>query len=946
MGFNGAAGRSSLDSAPFHGPPVPMNSATSAPDFAFDAAAIGRDLDALAGKDVAVAKARILDRLKAVAADGRAHAESLLVADGGTVCARRLSGLEDGIIRVITDFAVRNVIAADGKASPRMAIVAVGGYGRGTLAPGSDIDLLFLVPAKETAEVHRVIEYLLYLLWDLGLKVGHATRTVDDCIRLARTDITIRTAILEARFLWGEEALFDKLSARFGADIVKGTGPEFVAAKLAERNERHQHQGSSRYLVEPNVKEGKGGLRDLHTLFWIAKYVYRARTVDELVAAGVFSRPELARFRKAEDFLWAVRCHLHFMTGRAEERLSFDHQRGMAARLGYTDRPGQANVERFMKHYFLVAKDVGDLTRIFCSALEEHHVKPAPRLSRLFSRSRKARRGIPGTADFVVDNERITVADDGVFARDPVNLIRIFHLADAHELLFHPDATQLITRQLKLIGGDLRASPKANRLFLEVLTSRRDPESTLRLMNETGVLGRFIPDFGKIVAMMQFNMYHHYTVDEHLIRAVGLLSQLERGELTEEHPLAAEILPAIKDRTVLYVAVLLHDVAKGRPEDHSIAGAKVVRRLGPRLGLDPSQVATVAWLIEQHLLMSMVAQQRDLADHKTILDFAATVQEMERLKLLLILTSVDIRAVGPGVWNGWKGQLLRTLYWEAEPLLTGGHSQVSRDLRVAAAKEELQAALADWPADARSRYVDRHYPAYLLRVDMAHKLAHAAMIRAADGAERRLATEIRLLPFEAVTEITILAADHPRLLSIIAGACAVAGGNIVDAQIFTTVDGLALDTVSVTREFPNDEDERRRALKITGVIEEALQGKIRLPEKVANRGQARARTKPFTVETRIVLDNSWSNKYSAIEISAMDRPGLLYEITRALSDLNLNIGSAHITTYGERTVDVLYVTDLIGHKITSPTREAAIRERLSRVLDVSAEGRLPRRGAA
>ncbi|HET7717003.1 MAG TPA: [protein-PII] uridylyltransferase, partial [Bauldia sp.] len=694
-----------------------------------DGAALGVELAGIAGGRKgtlsAADRAKIVSRLKAVLAEGRAEAERQLRADGrGTACARRLSDLQDAIIRAIHDFAIRNVYPSDNPtASERMAIVAVGGYGRGTLAPGSDVDLLFLLPYKQTPWGESVVEFILYVLWDLGLKVGHATRSVTECIRLSRSDMTIRTAVLEARYIWGEKALYDDLVARFDAEVVKGTGPEFIAAKLAERDARHRQQGASRYLVEPNVKDGKGGLRDLHTLFWIAKYFYRVQSREELVKAGVFSRAELQRFRKSEDFLWAVRCHMHFLTGRAEERLSFDIQREMAARLSYTTHPGLKDVERFMKHYFLVAKEVGDLTRIFCAALEEHHGKPVPALNRFLRLGRKRRTKVPGSTDFVIENDRITVADDKVFARDPVNLIRVFHFADAYDLPFHPDAMQLVTRSLGLIDAGLREDPEANRLFLEILSSRKNAELVLRAMNETGVLGRFIPDFGKVVAMMQFSMYHHYTVDEHLIRSIGNLAEIERGEAAEAHPLASEIFPGIKDRVVLYVALFLHDIAKGRPEDHSLAGAKVARKLGPRLGLSPAQTETVAWLVEHHLLMSITAQSRDLNDRKTIVDFAAVVQSLERMKMLLILTVADIKAVGTGVWNGWKGQLLRTLYYEAEPLLTGGHSQVSRDRRVAAAREELAEALADWPKRERDAYLSRHYPAYWLRVDLPRKIA-------------------------------------------------------------------------------------------------------------------------------------------------------------------------------------------------------------------------------
>ncbi|MCC6981972.1 MAG: [protein-PII] uridylyltransferase [Bauldia sp.] len=922
------------------------------------AATLAEAFEAIAGKDGSgeprVIQSALVPYLKKALAEERKAAEAQLSRDGkGTACARRICRFEDAIVEALFDFA-RTRLYPTAKASEenRIAVLAVGGYGRGTLAPGSDIDLLFLVSSKQTSRDKSIIEAVLYVLWDLGQKVGHAVRTVEDTIQHARQDITIRTAVLEARMICGNPALADELSRRFDRDVAKGTGPAFIAAKLAERDERHRRQGTSRYLVEPNVKEGKGGLRDLHTLFWIAKYFFRVNTGDELVKVGVFSRSELNRFYKCEDFLWAVRCHLHFLAGRAEERLVFEVQREMAERLGYTSHAGLQAVERFMKHYFIIAKEVGDLTRIFCAALEERHGKQAPMLDRLLplGRGQKRPRSIPGTKDFVLDHDRINVADEEVFRRDPVNLIRLFHYADTLQLAFHPDAMQLASRSLSLIDAKLRENAEANRLFIEILTSKRRPEAVLRAMNETGVLGRFIPDFGKVVAMMQFSMYHHYTVDEHLLRAIGILSEIERGELGSELPLANELIGGIKDRTVLYVALFLHDIAKGRQEDHSEAGVKVARKLGPRFGLTPQQTETVAWLVEHHLLMSMTAQSRDLGDRKTILDFAGVVQNLERLKLLLILTVADIKAVGPGVWNGWKGQLLRTLYWETEPILTGGHSQISRERRVEAAKAEIDEALSEagWHAKDRAAYLERHYPAYWLRVDLAHKLRHAELLRQADAAGKRLATSVTIHGFQEVTEITVMAPDHPRLLSIIAGACTVAGANIVDAQIFTTTDGRALDAISISREFATDEDEERRGRRIGALIEEVLAGEAPLPEIVAKRAKPKAKLKAFAIEGRVSVDNSWSNRFTAIEATGLDRPGLLYDLTRTISDLNLNIASAHIATFGERAVDVFYVTDLTGQKIANANRQATIRKRLEEVFNglASAEAKDTRRVVA
>jgi len=920
----------------------------------FDAVAIAAELEHLAAvhaggeHELRLAVSR---RLRAALAHGRAAAERLLIADRhGRRCAERLAFMQDEIVRLAFEFAIKHLYPAQNPSeAERMAIVATGGYGRGVLAAGSDIDLLFLLPYKQTAWGESVAETILYCLWDMGLKVGHATRTVNECIRQARADMTIRTSLLEARFLLGDHKLFDELVARFDKDVVQGTAAEFVAAKLAEREERHRRAGQSRYLVEPNVKDGKGGLRDLHTLYWIAKYVYRVREREELIALGVYDPREYRRFRRCGDFLWAVRCHMHFLTGRAEERLSFDIQREIAVRLGYTEHPGLREVERFMKHYFLIAKDVGDLTAILCAKLEDSHAKAMPVLSRMMARFRpRARHTLSDSEDFVVDHNRINVADENVFKRDPVNLIRIFHLAQKYNLAFHPDAMHVATRSLKLIDQTLRDNEEANRLFLEILTSKNDGETVLRRMNEAGVLGQFVPAFGRIVAMMQFNMYHHYTVDEHLLRCIGVLSDIEAAR-TEDTKLANELMRSIqpRHRELLYVTLFLHDIAKGRIEDHSIAGARVARNLCPRLGFSPAETETVAWLIEVHLLMSTVAQSRDLSDRVTIENFSAAVQSVERLKLLTILTAADIKAVGPGVWNGWKAQLIRTLYYETEPVLTGGFSEVNRAQRVAVAQAEFRAELTDWTPAEVDAYIALHYPAYWLKVDLPQKIAHARFLRSAAQAGKSLATSVAFPAARGVTELTVLAPDHPWLLSIIAGACAVAGANIVDAQIFTTTDGRAFDTISVSREFELDDDEARRAARITDSIEKALRGDLKLPEVVAQRASAKGRLKAFAVPPEVTVNNGWSNRYTMVEVIGLDRPGLLFEVTATLSKLNLNIASAHVATFGERVVDVFYVTDLFGAKITAATRQATIKRALIALLTPApAVAERPAKGAA
>ncbi|MGI8724148.1 MAG: [protein-PII] uridylyltransferase [Methyloceanibacter sp.] len=877
----------------------------------------------------------LVERLRGLVADAHAAARRQLERDGdGRACAAGLSAFQDALIRLAYDFTTNHVYRAENpSAAERMAMVAQGGYGRGLLAPGSDIDLLFLLPYKQTAWGESVAEYMLYLLWDLGFKVGHATRTIDQCVRLSLSDMTIRTALLDARLILGDATLYAEFQQRFRKDVLEGNARPFIEAKLAEQNERHARSGASRYRVEPNVKDGKGGLRDLHTLHWLAKHPYPDKAEQEFVEAGVFTRTEYRSFRRCESFLWSVRCHLHFLTGRPEERLSFDLQTQMAERLGYRGHAGLSAVERFMKHYFLVAKEVGSLTGIVCSALEIKQLKSLPSFDALLApfgwrRRAKLRR----TSDFRIENGRISAVSRDAFAKDPVNFIRLFVLADEHQASFSPEVLRQVRSNFRLIDDDLRNNPIANRLFLRLVMDGRDPEGTLRKMNEAGVLGRFIPAFGRVVSMMQFNMYHHFTVDEHLIRTIGFLSGIERGRYAIEHPVSTEIIRTIDSRRALYLAVLLHDIAKGRDEDHSVAGAQIARELAPRFGLSASESETAVWLVEHHLAMSQFAQSRDLNDPKTIRDFAALVQSRERLKLLMVLTVADIRAVGPGVWTGWKGQLLRTLYFETEPVLGGGHLTLSRSERVSRAQDALKERLTDWPQNDLEQFIERHYPAYWLRTDLDVIVEHAKLLRDALAQNRSLVTHISTDAFRGVTEITLLAPNHPRLLALVAGACAGAGANIVDAQISTTRDGMALDTIHLEREFDHAEDEERRARKIASNIELMLKGEARLAELVRTKRKPKSRLSAFTVEPQVVIDNTLSDALTVIEINGLDRPGLLYDVTREISDMNLDIASAHIATFGEKAVDVFYVTDLTGKKITSSTRIGTIRERLLKAL--------------
>jgi [protein-PII] uridylyltransferase len=767
-----------------------------------------------------------------------------------------------------------------------------------------------------------VIEAMLYYLWDLGLKVGQSSRSLDDLVRMGRGDLTIRTALLEGRYVWGDQALFDEAQARFWNEVVAGTERQYVAEKLTERNDRHKRLGDSRYVVEPNVKEGKGGLRDLHTLYWIGKYIHHVRDVSELVDVGLLTAPEYRAFRRAENFFWAVRCHLHAITGRAEDRLTFDLQREVAARMQFADRPGKSAVERFMQYFFLQAKRVGHLTGLFLAQLDEQFAKKAPR--GLLAGFRARKRSLKG---FVVFGGKIDVPSDDWFAQDPVRLIEMFVLADANSLEIHPDAMRLAVRDARLVDT-VRTDARANALFLDLLTSRHDPETVLRWLNEAGVFGRFVPDFGRVNAQMQFDMYHHYTVDEHTIRAIGLMARIEKGELKADHPMASGLIHKIVHRRVLYIAILLHDIAKGRRGDHSELGGEVALKLCPRLGLSNDETQLVAWLVRTHLLMSAVAFKRDLADWKTIADFVAQVQTVERLRLLSLLTIVDIRAVGPGVWNGWKRQLINELYDAAEERMRLGHVEHGRAQRVAAKQAAVAARLGrELPAKTLKLFNDAYWiaePDDIVAMNL-------TQLEAAKGAALDVHTEYYAA--RGATLVTVIAADHPGLFYRIAGGIHLAGGNIIDARIHTARNGMAVDNFLVQDPLGRPFSEDSQLARIRKMIEDALANRVKLVTQLAARPHSRPRADAFAVSPSAEFDNQASNRFTVIEVSARDRPALLSRLARTLFEAKLMVHSAHIATYGERAVDTFYVTDLLGEKVDSVTRLKALEKKLVEAAD-------------
>ncbi len=871
------------------------------------------------------------------------HVQERFEAGGmsGLEAGRLLGRLMDGVIGSLHDYArghVANSDAADPKAGPKaglqqaMAVVATGGYGRGVLAPFSDIDLLFITEERPAAATLAAVEFMLYFLWDLGLKVGHATRSVDECIAEAGRDLTIRTSMIDARLLAGAPGLFEPFMARFLQSCADAGAGAFIAAKQAERDARHHRYGETPFLVEPNIKEGRGGLRDLQTLYWMSRYVFGTQVMGELVGpdspgGGILTHQEAKHARRSWDFLWTVRFHLHYVAGRAEDRLTFDLQPVVGARMGYTRHGRQDGVERFMRHYFLTAREITRITTVLEPAVVRAALGP-PAVAAATDAALLEQ-------GFVLAEGKLMSAPGNDFGRHPIAMLRILQVARDRALELHPLALRALIRHER--GAiELRGNQLAADVFLDLVCgrdgehSRAEGAKWLSILNETGFLGRYIPDWARIVGQMQFDTYHVFTVDEHTIEAVRVLNALERGELADVAPIASDLVEDLQSRRALYAATLLHDIAKGRGGDHSELGAEIATLVGPTIGLSAEETETVSWLVLHHLMLSQTAFKRDIDDPKTILDLADTIQSPERLKLLLVLTVADMRAVSAKVWNGWKATLLRELYARVADVLAGGLATTERDVRVARAKEAAGQFLVDWPAADQDFFYGLGYPGYWLSFDPETHARHARLIRDAERRHAPLTVDTQPLPARAVTEVTIYTADHAGLFSRIAGALAVAGASIVDARIHTLTNGSALDTFWIQDAAGGAFDAPHRLARLHVLIDQALSGRLGLDGEIrrASRALMGRRMRAIHVPPRVVVDNRASNTHTVLEVNGRDRPGLLHDVTAAISEQGLQIASAHVTTYGVRAVDVFYVKDVFGLKIENERKLAALRQAL------------------
>lgn len=844
----------------------------------------------------------------------------------GLDTSRLLSAVQDEVISALYYFTTQHVFGSSDTDEPAcLAVMATGGYGRGVMAPSSDTDLLFLRAGKDSEKTESIIEYMLYILWDMGLKVGHAFRSPADCIRLSDEDITIKTSLLDARFLCGNEELASEMRALFVKEIVKGNDKQFIADKLAERDARHARLGDARYVVEPNIKEGKGGLRDLQTLYWIVKHSEGGETLEDVMRSGMFTPHEYVLFMRAARFLWTVRCHIHYVTGRAEETLSFDLQSEIAARMGYQDRSGQLGVERFMKRYFLIAKDVGGLTRILAAKLEAQKKKKPEGLRRFIpKRGPHALKG-EGTQGFVLDGGRISVTHEEVMAEDPLNMLRLFLIARNMERDVHPDAVSAVTRHLKAFNAEVRKKQEARRLMLDVLVQSDEPGLILRRMNEAGILGRAIPEFGGIVAQTQFNMYHHYTVDEHTIRAIEAIADMEFGR-DLNMPESKTLFGLIENRRALYLAMLLHDTGKGRG-DQQVEGRKTAAKACARLGLPEAETGLVSWLVGTHLEMSETAQKRDISDPRTIAKFAKLVGSVERLRLLYILTIADIKAVGPGVWNGWKGQLLAELYHATNAALRGGRTDEASVM--AALERQAQARreeLGDYIANIPPQMLGME-SAYWNGFDIPDLSWHGDALSACKGAC------VQFRPQKDDSAVIYLVAGHDRsgLFADLAGVIAAQGANIVTAQVYTSETGCIID-VFVLQNARGTAFGRRdpaRLERLRDKLGEVLAGTLRAGEVKARQGRREA---AFEVQPIVQIRNDLSADYTVIDLTGRDRPGLLHEVSSVLADSGLVIHSAHVGSYGERVFDAFYVATETGQKLTQKDLEESLQTHLLAVL--------------
>ncbi len=847
----------------------------------------------------------------------------------GNILAELMADYTDILVKNLYDFALRYLCYnAD---ENRLTLVAVGGYGRSEMAPFSDIDLLFLLPENETENHQKIITFMLHFFWDLKFKIGHSVRNINEALAQSLSDNTICTSLLDARYITGCKDLFTTLEQQYDLLRNSQTIRMFISDKLAERDNRHKRTGDSRFLLEPNIKEGKGGLRDMQTLIWLNKFAYGYRDMQTLEQQHIVSAKDKKRYQRAYRFMWTLRFWMHLETGRATELLSFELQRQISQKMGYWDSIRLKGVERFMRHVFLRASEVGWLTTVICSQLEEDNQKsPAIEEGHLLSKQQQS-------LGFFLQNGRLNHSDaQNWIKKEPLNIMILFKEAQIAARLIHPNLLRSV-RQNSSRMTQLRDDEKAIAAFWDILLAPEAAQS-LRIMGEIGVLSRFIPAWGPIKCQMQYNMYHRYTTDEHTLKALDEYHKIKQLKLKDEIPWVAEVIQQIEgDSQIMPMAILLHDIAKGRKEDHSLLGAALALNICPRLKLNSEKTQMVSWLIKHHLYMSEVAFRRDLDDEKTLGEFLKIVTTPEQLRYLTLLTICDIRAVGPDIWNDWKSRLLQKLFVRASARISGqSHKSLMRE-EIAAAQYYLHEKLLSdhWQDSEIQHLAEITTAAWWLGFSFDAQYYQAGMLRHFKAGDKKV--HFRNDAAQNVTEMVTLAPDRKGLFADIAGSLALSNVNIMEARAVTLSNGVILDVFTFTDLSGSPIMDEAKLKRIEAKVLKALNGEMNWDmeqKKIhavmpTNEGKKYAH---FDECLQVSMPANVSTSATVIEVKAIDRPGLLFDVSRAIVGQNLQIISARIATYGEKAVDVFYVKDEAGLMITSKNHREKIQKNILNAL--------------
>lgn len=781
--------------------------------------------------------------------------------------------------------------------SPQLALVAVGGYGRGELHPGSDIDVLILlndgVPPPRTA-----IEGFLAFLWDIGLEVGHSVRSLSQCQEMAAHDITVATSLQEARLLTGPMELFETQRNRCGPRHI-WPSREFFAAKFEEQIARHHKYDDTAYRLEPNIKEGPGGLRDIQVIGWVAKRHFGAETLHDLVGHGFLTEQEYRTLSEGQAFLWQLRFGLHLLAGRREDRLLFDHQRTLARQLGYRDDPRRLAVEQFMKQYYRVVMELARLNEMLLQLFQEEILYAEdPGEPQAINRHFQARKGF------------IEVRHDQVFRRYPFTLLQIFLLLAQHPELkgIRANTVRLLRDHAAQIDEDFRNDPRCRALFMELLRQPRGVTHELRRMSRHGVLGAYLPAFGAVVGQMQHDLFHVYTVDEHTLMVVRNLRRLTVPKYRHEYPLCSEVIGRIPKPELLYLAALFHDIAKGRGGDHSELGARDAYAFCRHHGLSQYDSKLVAWLVRQHLMMSMTAQRRDISDPLVVNVFAQEVGDQSRLDYLYLLTVADIRGTSPAVWNSWKDALLRELYIAAQRALARG---LAHPLLHAERIEEVQAQAGEQlhGAGLESGALERLWGnlgnEYFLRYAVDEIVWHTQAILKLKQPGQALVLS-RQAPGHEATEVFIYAPSQDNLFAKAASVIEQMGMTVLEARIIRSDDGHTLDTFTILEENNDPIEPQRIDELLERLRAQALD--VRTPLRRVNRRLPRQR-RHFSFPPEVTFSEELRSPHTIMEVVAFDRPGLLAQIGAALVECGVRLHNAKIATFGERAEDIFYITD-------------------------------------